>query len=189
MHTRIGASNRALRGFARDPSRSKEFPDSAAFYESDTFLDSPISNAVRLRGEADGDFEPPQPVRDTVLRVLLRPSRQAVAAVRAAARRRSAQPPQSGSIDFADPRLCFERPCGGRRYSFCCWQRPPWPSRSCWQTASLDGGWSVGSSRRASIPATSCRPSNNRDATRAPMKPAHPVSRILNRVQSSLVPC
>ena len=57
MHTRIGASNRALRGFARDPSRSKEFPDSAAFYESDTFLDSPISNAVRLRGEADGDFD------------------------------------------------------------------------------------------------------------------------------------
>ena len=57
MHTRIGASSRTLRGFARDPSRSEEFPDSAAFYESNTFLDSPISNAVRLRGEADGDFD------------------------------------------------------------------------------------------------------------------------------------
>ena len=37
MHTRIGVSSRTQRGIARDPSRSKEFPDSAAFYESDTF--------------------------------------------------------------------------------------------------------------------------------------------------------
>ena len=43
--------------------------------------------------------------------------------------------------------------------------------------------------RWASIPATSCPPANNRDATRVPMKPAHPVSRILNRAQSSPVLC
>ena len=72
MHTRIGASNRALRGFARDPSRSKEFPDSAAFYESDTFLDSPISNAVRLRGEAE-EYTPAQQrqaIRKSILRII-----------------------------------------------------------------------------------------------------------------------
>ena len=72
MHTRIGASNRALRGFARDPSRSKEFPDSAAFYESDTFLDSPISNAVRLRGEAE-EYTPAQQrqaIRNSILGII-----------------------------------------------------------------------------------------------------------------------
>ena len=48
-HTRIGNSSRTLRGFARDPRRSDEFPDSLAFYGSATFLDTPISNALRNR--------------------------------------------------------------------------------------------------------------------------------------------
>ena len=72
MHTRIGASSRILRGFARDPSRSKGFPDSAAFYESDTFLDTPISNAVRLRGEAE-EYTPAQQrqaIQKSVLRII-----------------------------------------------------------------------------------------------------------------------
>ena len=70
MHTRIGNSSRTLRGFARDPRRSEEFPDSAAFYESDTFLDSPISNAVRLRGEAE-EYTPAQQ-RQAIQKSLLR---------------------------------------------------------------------------------------------------------------------
>ena len=70
MHTRIGNSSRTLRGFARDPRRSEEFPDSAAFYDSGTFLDSPISNAVRLRGEAEG-YTPAQQ-RQAIQKSLLR---------------------------------------------------------------------------------------------------------------------
>ena len=72
MHTRIGASSRTLRGFARDPSRSEEFPDSAAFYKSDTFLHSPISNAVRLRGEAE-EYTPAQQrqaIQKSILRII-----------------------------------------------------------------------------------------------------------------------
>ena len=70
MHTRIGNSSRTLRGFARDPRRSEEFPDSAAFYDSGTFLDSPISNAVRLRGEAE-EYTPAQQ-RQAIQKSLLR---------------------------------------------------------------------------------------------------------------------
>ena len=70
MHTRIGNSSRTLRGFARDPRRGEEFPDSAAFYESATFLDSPISNAVRLRGEAE-EYTPAQQ-RQAIQKSLLR---------------------------------------------------------------------------------------------------------------------
>ena len=72
MHTRIGVSSRTLRGFARDPSRSKEFPDSAAFYESDTFLDTPISNTVRLRREAE-EYTPAQQrqaIQKSILRII-----------------------------------------------------------------------------------------------------------------------
>ena len=69
-HTRIGNSSPTLRGFARDPRRSEEFPDSAAFYESDTFLDSRISNAVRLRGEAE-EYTPAQQ-RQAIQKSLLR---------------------------------------------------------------------------------------------------------------------
>ena len=72
MHTRIGASSRILRGFAREPSRSKGFPDSAAFYESDTFLDTPISNTVRLRREAE-EYTPAQQrqaIQKSTLRII-----------------------------------------------------------------------------------------------------------------------
>ena len=71
MHTRIGKGSRTLRGFARDPSRSEEFADSA-FYESDTFLDSPIGNAVRLRGEAE-EYTPAQQrqaIQKSILRII-----------------------------------------------------------------------------------------------------------------------
>ena len=46
MHTRIGVRSKTLRSFARDPERAKEYPLAAAFYESGTFLDRPISNAI-----------------------------------------------------------------------------------------------------------------------------------------------
>ncbi len=59
MHTRIDATSRTLRGFARDPGRSVEFPDSAAYYDSDTFLDTPVSNAIRKRGSAE-EYTPAQ---------------------------------------------------------------------------------------------------------------------------------
>ena len=72
MHTRIGTSSRTLRGFARDPRRSEEFPDSAAFYESATFLDSPISNAIRGRGDAENytDAQRRQAIQKGLLRVI-----------------------------------------------------------------------------------------------------------------------
>ncbi len=72
MHTRIGTSSRTLRGFARDPRRSEEFPDSASFYESATFLDSPISNAIRLRGEAEEytDAQRRQAIQKGLLRII-----------------------------------------------------------------------------------------------------------------------
>ena len=59
-HTRIGSSSRTLRGFARDPRRGEEFPDSVAFYGSETFLDTPISNALRNRrfGERGVEYTP-----------------------------------------------------------------------------------------------------------------------------------
>ena len=72
MHARIGSSSRTLRGFARDPSRSTEFPEAAAFYDSDTFLDSPISNAIRGRGSAE-EYTPAQrrqAIQKSLLRIL-----------------------------------------------------------------------------------------------------------------------
>ena len=72
MHTRIGTSSRTLRGFARDPRRSEEFPDSVALYESATFLDSPISNAIRMRGEAEEYTDPQrrQAIQKGLLRII-----------------------------------------------------------------------------------------------------------------------
>ena len=70
MHSRIGNSSRTLRGFARDPRRSEEYPESAAFYDSGTFLDSPISNAIRQRGEAE-EYTPAQR-RQAIQKGLLR---------------------------------------------------------------------------------------------------------------------
>ena len=72
MHSRIGPNSRTLRGFARDPRRAEEYPDSAAFYESTTFLDSPISNAIRQRGEAE-EYTPAQrqqAIQKGVLRIV-----------------------------------------------------------------------------------------------------------------------
>ena len=72
MHSRIGNSSRTLRGFARDPRRAEEYPNSAAFYESTTFLDSPISNAIRQRGEAE-EYTPAQrqqAIQKGVLRIV-----------------------------------------------------------------------------------------------------------------------
>ena len=59
-HTRIGSSSRTLRGFARDPRRADEFPDSLAFYGSATFLDSAVSNALRNRkwGQRGMEYTP-----------------------------------------------------------------------------------------------------------------------------------
>ena len=72
MHSRIGPNSRTLRGFARDPRRAEEYPDSAAYYESTTFLDSPISNAIRQRGEAE-EYTPAQrqqAIQKGVLRIV-----------------------------------------------------------------------------------------------------------------------
>lgn len=45
-HTRIGTSSRSLRIFARESARAQEFPDSAAFYNTATFLDTEINDAI-----------------------------------------------------------------------------------------------------------------------------------------------
>ena len=185
MHTRIG---RALRGFARDPSRSEEFPDSAAFHESDTFLDSPISNAVRLRGEADGDFDLRNQYKTR--------SYESFFDHPDGLWQQSVPLPDGDLLSPHNPDPSILLIPGfalgglvGAQVQFLLLAAAAMALAFVLQTASLDGGWSVGSSRWASIPATSCPPSNNRDATRAPMTPAHPVSRILNRAQSSPVLC
>ncbi|MDE2939370.1 MAG: hypothetical protein OXR67_10720 [Chloroflexota bacterium] len=51
-HTRLGPQSRTLRSFATGSTPSTYYPESAEFYGSDTFLDDPIENAVRGRGEA-----------------------------------------------------------------------------------------------------------------------------------------
>ena len=72
MHTRIGPNSRTLRGFARDPRQSIDFADSVAFYESATFLDSPVSNAIRQRGEAEeySDAQRRQAINKSLLRII-----------------------------------------------------------------------------------------------------------------------
>ena len=72
MHTRIGVRSKTLRGFARDPERAEEYPIAAEFYDSGTFLDSPINNAIRQRGEAEDytDAQRRQAINKGVLRVL-----------------------------------------------------------------------------------------------------------------------
>ena len=71
-HTRIGASSRTLRSFATGSSPSTYFPDSAAFYDSDTFLDDPIENVVRARREAENysDAQRRQAINKGMLRIL-----------------------------------------------------------------------------------------------------------------------
>ena len=72
MHTRIGVRSKTLRGFARDSERAKEYPDAFEFYESESFLDSPINNAIRKRGEAEeySDAQRRQAINKSILRIL-----------------------------------------------------------------------------------------------------------------------
>ena len=72
MHTRLGPNSRTLRGFARDPRQSIDFADSVAFYESATFLDNPVSNAIRQRGEAEEytDAQRRQAINKSLLRII-----------------------------------------------------------------------------------------------------------------------
>ena len=71
-HTRIGVRSKTLRGFARDPERAEEFPLAAEFYGSGNFLDSPINNAIRGRGDAAewSDAQKRQAINKGILRIL-----------------------------------------------------------------------------------------------------------------------
>ena len=71
-HTRMSNSSRTLRSFATGTAPSTYFPDSAEFYESASFLDSPISNAIRGRREAENytDAQKRQAIQKGALRVL-----------------------------------------------------------------------------------------------------------------------
>ncbi len=72
IHTRLGAQSRTLRSFAAGTTPGTYFPDSAAFYGSGSFLDSPISNAIRGRGEAENysDAQKRQAINKSALRIL-----------------------------------------------------------------------------------------------------------------------
>ncbi len=71
-HTRLGAQSRTLRSFAAGTTPSTYFPESAEFYGSDTFLDDPIENVIRGRGEAESysDAQRRQAVNKGILRIL-----------------------------------------------------------------------------------------------------------------------
>ena len=71
-HTRLGPQSRTLRSFAAGSTPARFFPDAAEFYGSGTFLDSPIQNAVRMRGEAESytDAQRRQAIGKGLLRVL-----------------------------------------------------------------------------------------------------------------------
>ena len=71
-HTRIGNQSRTLRSFARSPRRATDFPVATEFYESSNFLDSPVSNAIRARGDAEEytDAQRRQAINKGVLRIL-----------------------------------------------------------------------------------------------------------------------
>ena len=71
-HTRIGVRSKTLRGFARDPERAEEFPLATEFYGSGNFLDSPINNTVRGRGDAAEwtDAQKRQAINKGILRIL-----------------------------------------------------------------------------------------------------------------------
>ncbi len=71
-HTRMGNGSRTLRSFATGTAPSTYFPDSAEFYESASFLDSPISNAIRGRSEAENysDAQRRQAIQKGTLRIL-----------------------------------------------------------------------------------------------------------------------
>ena len=71
-HTRLGAQSRTLRSFAAGTTPSTYFPESAEFYGSETFLDDPIENVIRGRGEAENysDAQRRQAVNKGMLRIL-----------------------------------------------------------------------------------------------------------------------
>ena len=71
-HTRIGNQSRTLRSFARNPRRAADFPVATEFYGSSNFLDSPVSNAIRGRGDAEEytDAQRRQAINKGVLRIL-----------------------------------------------------------------------------------------------------------------------
>ena len=71
-HTRIGVRSKTLRNFARDPKRADEYSVAAQFYGSGTFLDSPINNAIRGRGDAEDytDAQKRQAINKGILRIL-----------------------------------------------------------------------------------------------------------------------
>jgi hypothetical protein len=72
MHTRIGTSSRSLRGFAREGARASEFPESVAFYESATFLDTPVNDAIAGARSAENytDAQRRQAIQKGLLRIL-----------------------------------------------------------------------------------------------------------------------
>ena len=71
-HTRIGAQSRTLRSFAIGSSPPTYFPESVEFYDSASFLDDPIENAVRGRREAENytDAQKRQVTNKGMLRIL-----------------------------------------------------------------------------------------------------------------------
>jgi hypothetical protein len=72
MHTRIGTSSRSMRVFAREAARATEFPEAAAFYESATFLDTPINDAIAGARTAENytDAQRRQAILKGVLRII-----------------------------------------------------------------------------------------------------------------------
>ena len=71
-HTRIGNQSRTLRSFAAGTTPGTYFPDAAEFYGSARFLDAPIQNAVRQRGDAAEytDAQRRQAINKGLLRIL-----------------------------------------------------------------------------------------------------------------------
>ena len=71
-HTRLGSQSRTLRSWAIGSTPATYFPDSAAFYDSASFLDDPIENAVRGRREAENysDAQKRQAINKSLLRII-----------------------------------------------------------------------------------------------------------------------
>ena len=80
MHTRLGASSRSLRAFARSESRAKEYPVAAEFYGTPTFLDTHISDVIRNRRSAEGytPAQQSQAIKKGILRIIYHWSRRYV---------------------------------------------------------------------------------------------------------------
>ena len=72
MHTRIGTSSRSLRGFAREAARTSDFPESVEFYDSATFLDTPINDAIAGARTAENytDAQRRQAIQKGLVRIL-----------------------------------------------------------------------------------------------------------------------